>query len=54
VGEAASIAGAQAEPPVAAVAARGSSSTATWLKSNQAIRAEPGVSEVKAAWLRSR
>ena len=54
MGEEAAIAGAQAEPPVAEVAARGSTSTANCLKSNQAIRAEPGVSEVKGASLRSR
>jgi hypothetical protein len=52
--EKAAIADAQADPPVAEVAARGSSSTANCLEPNQAICAEPGISEVKGALLRSR
>jgi hypothetical protein len=54
VGEEAAIAGAQADPPVAEVAARGSFSTANCLGRNQAMRAEPVVSEVIGDSLRSR
>ena len=54
MGEEAAIAGAQADPPVAEVAARGSFSTANCLGPNQAMRAEPVVSEVIGDSLRSR